>query len=58
MEAIVKTIMVTIVCGGILIASFYFAYLLLIIIVLGSVAGIAYCFFNIDKIFGSKDLSD
>jgi len=49
--AIFKTIIATIIAGGVLIASFYVAYLMLVVVVLSIVGGISYLFFNKDKIF-------
>jgi len=55
MESMFKAIIVSIIAGGVLIASFYTAYLLLILVVLGIVFGIAYTFFNRATIFSGED---
>lgn len=45
-----KTLLTVIVAGAAVIASFYFAYVLIIVLVMSAVAGIAYVFYNRDTI--------
>lgn len=44
--AILKTLIVVILIGSAIIASFYFAYVLIVLLVVGVVGTIAYCIFN------------
>jgi high-affinity Fe2+/Pb2+ permease len=44
--AVVKTVLLVVLAGGAVIASFYFAYFLLFMIILGLVALIGWYFFN------------
>lgn len=46
--AIAKTILVVVVVGAVLVASFYSAYILTAVVVLGGVGLIAYLFFSRD----------
>jgi len=57
-EAVSKSIITAILAGGMLIASFYFAYVLLLLVVLGGVGFIAYLFFNYDELFKDKEYRD
>jgi hypothetical protein len=50
-----KAIIIAIIVTGCLIASFYFAYLLLVILIFGGVWGIGYLIFNRDQIFPPED---
>ena len=57
-EAVVKAITVAIVIAGALIASFYFAYLLIVLLVLGGVGVIAYLFFSKAEKVDREDFPD
>jgi predicted PurR-regulated permease PerM len=46
LSAIAKTVLVVVLAGATLIASFYFAYVLIVVLVLGGVGAIAYLYFN------------
>jgi hypothetical protein len=46
LSALVKTVLVVVITAGAFIASFYFAYLLLILLVMGVVGTLAWNFFN------------
>jgi len=47
---IIKTIIVMIITGGLLIASFYAAYLFIFVAIMGIVGFIAYLTFNWDRV--------
>jgi len=57
-SAVVKAVIASAVGGGILIASFYIAYLLLFIVAVGLVGGLAYLFFNWREVIGKQDFFD
>ena len=57
-EAAGKAIMVSVVFCGALIASFYFAYLLLLVAALGGVGGIAYWYFKSDFFAEDENFPD
>jgi len=48
--AAIKTFMVMVVTGGLLVASFYAAYLFIFIVIMGIVGLVAYLFFNWDRV--------
>jgi hypothetical protein len=48
--AAIKTFAVMVVAGGLLIASFYAAYLFIFVAIMGIVGFIAYLFFNWDRV--------
>ena len=48
--AAIKTFMVMVIAGGLLIASFYAAYLFIFVLIMGAVGSIAYLFFNWDRV--------
>jgi len=53
-----KTLITAILIGGTVVASFYVGYLLLVLVTLLIIVGIAYLFFNRDKVvewFNSDD---
>ena len=54
-EAAGKAVIIAIICTAALIASFYFAYLLLVILILGGVWGLSYLIFNRDNLFPDED---
>ena len=47
--AVFKTFIVVVIVGAAVISSFYFAYIIVILCVLGGVGTIAYLFFSRDK---------
>jgi len=54
--ALAKTILVVILTGATILASFYLGYILIVLLILGSVGVIAYIFFSWDS--GSKNDTD
>jgi len=58
MDKVIKAILTAIIGGGVLIASFYFAYLFLVIIVIAVLFGLAYLFFSWDELSGKDDYFD
>ena len=53
-----KTILVTVVAGAVVIASFYTAYLILTLVVLAIVGGVAYLYFNWGNVVDWYELDD
>lgn len=45
-----KTMLTVIVTGALVIAAFYFAYVLLVLVIMGCVGAVAYAFYNRERI--------
>jgi hypothetical protein len=58
MEALVKAVFVAVVTCGMLIASFYLAYVLVLLLALAVVGGISYAWFNRHELFGMPFFDD
>jgi hypothetical protein len=56
--AIIKTVLAVVIAAGAVIASFYFAYLLLVLIVMGLVASVAWFIFNREEVINWFEYED
>jgi len=56
--AFIKSVLTTILIGGVLIASFYFAYILIVLTVVALAFGVSWLFFNWHDLFEEQDFPD
>ncbi len=58
MEATVKAVFATVIIVAMLIASFYMAYLIILLLAMGVIGAIAYTWFNRDMLFSKPYFDD